>query len=85
MIYLVQGVLLVSAIGSYASIIRTQWQFEENEDFFEVSISYFHLNSIHLSSIKIPMYKNLRKESISSQIQLDTFMEMQFMVVSQHQ
>jgi len=26
---------LVSAIGSYASIIRTQWQFEENEDFFE--------------------------------------------------
>ena len=36
-------------------------------------------------SIKIPMYKNQRKESISLQIQLDTFMAMQFMVVSLHQ
>jgi len=34
-INILQGGLLVSAIGSFASIIRTQWQFEENEDFFE--------------------------------------------------
>ena len=36
------------------------------------------------SSIKIHTYKNPQKELISSRIQLDTFMEMQFMVVSLH-
>ena len=101
---------MVSAIGSYASIIRTQWQFEENEDFFEVKIGYscrrnigwfsnlrhpknrqcFADDCIFIMkftrfSIKIHMCKNPQKESISSQIQLDTFMGMQFTAASLHQ
>ena len=64
-----QGGLLVSAIGSFASIIRTQWQFEENEDFFEVRIDFYKLFT---NFTLIFQYKNPQVQSKAERVDFFT-------------